>query len=108
MQGDSMKWTSTVGKASGATDEERLFDLSMEELEYSHHVNGYTQLVVTFADMHRAGNYRAQSMDELHSDTIKAIEHIEDKLNVPVILVRTGQGEHDNIWRGDYSWVADN
>lgn len=99
LQGDSMKWTSTAGKSDGVTDEERLFDYSMEELMHSHSVNGYDELAVTFADMHRAGNYRVTKWDDLHSDTKKEVERIEDTLGVPVVLVRTGQGEHDNIWR---------
>jgi adenylosuccinate synthase len=99
MQGDSMKWTSTAGKFSGATDEERLFDLSLEELHYSHSVNGYDQLAVTFADMHRAGNYRVTEWSHLHADTKEIVERIEREMNVPVVLVRTGQGEHDNVWR---------
>jgi adenylosuccinate synthase len=98
MQGDSMKWTSTVGKAAGATDEERLFDFSMEELIYSHSVNGYDELAVTFCDMHRKGNYRVTKWEDLHIDTRNDILRIQETLNVPVTLVRTGQGEHDNIW----------
>jgi adenylosuccinate synthase len=99
LQGDSMKWTSTAGRADGVTDEERLFDLSMEELIYSHSVNNYDQLAVTFCDMHREGNYRVRDWNDLHIDTRAMIKRIEDELNVPVVLVRTGQGEHDNIWR---------
>jgi adenylosuccinate synthase len=98
MQGDSMKWTSTVGKAAGATDEERLFDYSMEELLYSHTCNGYDELAVTFCDMHRKGNYRVTEWSDLHPDTQLEIQKIERTLGVPVTLVRTGQGETDNIW----------
>lgn len=101
LQGDSMRWSSTAGKSLGVTDEERLFDLSIEELEYSHKLNGFDELVVTFADMHRAGNYRKRTWNELHEDTRHVIKVIEDKLSVPVVLVRTGQGEHDNIWLHD-------
>ena len=101
MQGDSMKWTSTVGKAGGATDEERLFDMSLEELYYSHSVNGYDKLAVTFCDMHRRGNYRVTEYSQLHPETREKIAEIQRSLNVPVVLVRTGQGEHDNIWLPD-------
>lgn len=101
LQGDSMKWTSTDGKSAGVTDEERLFDFSMEELKYSHSVNAYDQLAITFADMHRAGNYRVRTWADLHPDTKDAIIKIENELDVPVVLIRTGQGEHDNIWRTD-------
>lgn len=98
LQGDSMKWTSTDGKSAGVTDEERLFDFSMEELEFSHSVNNYDELAVTFCDMHRRGNYRVTSLDDLHPETIAAIKDIQRTLDVPVTLIRTGQGEHDNIW----------
>lgn len=98
LQGDSMKWASTDGKSAGVTDEERLFDMSMDELAYSHDVNGYDEIAVTFCDMHRAGNYRVNQWDDLHKDTRDQIKLIEKELDVPVTLVRTGQGEHDNIW----------
>ena len=101
IQGDSMKWTSTAGKSDGATDEERLFDLSMEELLYSYSCNGYDELAVTFADMHRRGNYRVRCLEALHPETIRAIKDIQKCLDVPVTLIRTGQGEHDNIWTPD-------
>lgn len=105
LQGDSMKWAATVGTSGGSSDEERLFDYSMQELQYSNHMNGYDELVVTFADMHRGGNYRVNTWDDLHKDTRFEIERIENVLGVPVVLVRTGQGEHDNIWR--YQYAAD-
>lgn len=101
IQGDSMKWSSTVGKSGGATDEERLFDISMEELHYSHLMNGYDELVITFTDMHRFGNYRKTSWDDLHEDTRRKILAIQSEIKVPVTLIRTGQGEHDNIWLPD-------
>lgn len=101
MQGDSMKWTSTANIATGATDEERLFDFSLEELYYSKLLNGFDELAVTFCDMHRPGNYRAQTWEELHPETRESIESIQHILDTPVTLVRTGQGEHDNIWIKD-------
>lgn len=101
LQGDSMLWTSTSGKSAGVTDEERLFELSLEELHYSHKLNGYTELAVTFADFHRKGNYRVREWSSLHPDTQTAIRTIEKELQVPVTIIRTGQGEHDTIWLGD-------
>ena len=77
--------------------EERLFEFSLEELEYSHMLNGYDFLVVTFADYHRRGNYRATNYDNLHNETKDLIVEISKKI-APVILIRTGQGELDNIW----------
>ena len=97
LQGDTSRW-----KASNRPDqaeEERLFDLSLEELWKSHLLNGYDCLAITFTDMHRQGNYRKQSWNDLHSDTRDLIKVIEREIGVPVVLVRTGRGEFDNIWR---------
>jgi len=80
-------------------DEERLFDFSLEELYKSHLLNGFDVLVCTFADFHRKGNYRVTRWAELHPDTRALVEQVERVLQVPVVLVRTGPGEHDNIWR---------
>jgi len=89
MQGDATKET-----------EERVFEFSMDELLTSHGLNGYDGLAVTFADYHRPGNYRVTEWDKLHEDTRKLIMQINDTI-APVFLVRTGQGEHDNIWLKD-------
>lgn len=91
-QGDAQK--------SGSMTEERLFEFSLEEMKKSHILNGYDGLAVTFADFHRPGNYRVKKWDDLHSDTRALIEEISHEI-APVFLVRTGQGEHDNIWLAD-------
>jgi len=96
LQGDTTRWT--VSNRPEQAEEERLFDYSMEELFLSHTLNGYDALAITFVDYHRAGNYRKTRWDDLHTDTKAAILAIEREI-APVILVRTGQGEHDNIWR---------
>jgi adenylosuccinate synthase len=88
------------GDATAST-EERLFEFSMDELVKSHYLNGFTHLAITFADYHRPGNYRQTEWDGLHDDTKLLIGDIERELQIPVVLVRTGQGEHDNIWRGE-------
>ena len=97
LQGDTTRWKASL-RPEGA-DEERLFDFSLEELYKSHLLNGYDALVVTFADFHRRGNYRVTRWDDLHPDTRTLVGQIERTVNVPVVLVRTGPGEHDNIWR---------
>ncbi len=97
LQGDSSRWAAS--KDGGQAEEERLFDLDMGELIHSHNLNGYDAMVVTFADFHRRGNYRVIDYNHLHQDTRNAISEIEVALGVPVILVRTGPGEHDNIFR---------
>lgn len=97
LQGDAMLWKAGHGAETG---EERLFDVSMEELRYSKQLNNFDYLVVTFADYHRPGNYRVRSWDLLHEDTRKLINRISDEI-APVCLIRTGQGENDNIWRID-------
>lgn len=96
LQGDTSRW-----KASNRPDqaeEERLFELSMEELYKSHLLNGYDAIAVTFTDFHRQGNYRATSWSELHQDTRDLIEEIDRQI-APVFLVRTGKGEKDLFWR---------
>jgi len=96
LQGDTTRWSAREREEQA--EEERLFEFDWSELLTSHRLNGYTHLVVTFADYHRAGNYRVTSWDDLHPDTKALILQI-DKEVAPVILVRTGQGEGDNIWR---------
>lgn len=96
LQGDTTRW-----KASNRpeqAEEERLFELSMDELTKSHVLNGYTGLAVTFTDYHRRGNYRVTRWPDLHQDTRELIQRIEREI-APVVLIRTGRGEFDNIWR---------
>ena len=100
LQGDTTRWTAS--NRPDQAEEERLFELSMDELAFTHNLNAYDAIAVTFADYHRRGNYRATSWDSLHPDTQHAITEIEKRI-APVVLVRTGQGEHDNIWRGEFS-----
>jgi adenylosuccinate synthase len=97
LQGDTSRWK--AGDSYDKADEERLFEFSMAELHLSHLLNGFDALALTFADFHRGGNYRARAWSDLHPDTRALIERIEREIGLPVILVRTGQGEHDNIWR---------
>lgn len=97
LQGDTTRW-----KASNRPDqaeEERLFELSMEELWLSHQLNNYSALAVTFADYHRQGNYRQTKWADLHVETREMIQRIEREIGVPIFLVRTGRGEFDCIWR---------
>lgn len=89
-QGDASRWNSETG-------EERLFEFSMDEMRKSHILNVYNGLAVTFADYHRPGNFRAKRFEELHEDTRNLINEISREI-APVFLVRTGPGEHDNIW----------
>lgn len=96
LQGDTTRWKASVH--DNQADEERLFDLSVEELYKSHVLNNYDALALTFADYHRRGNYRATTFGELHPDTQALVKDIDRNI-APVILIRTGQGEHDNIWR---------
>jgi len=86
MQGDATKST-----------EERVFKFNMGDLLFSHCLNGYDALVITFADYHREGNYRVTELTDLHPDTLELIHRIEEEV-APVLLVRTGPGEYDNIW----------
>ena len=95
LQGDSMRWRAR--NQTDAAEEERLFELSMEEVLLSHRLNGYDEIVLTFADYHRPGNYRVHTWGELHPDTQALVRRLEAEV-APVILVRTGQGEDDNIW----------
>jgi len=97
MQGDSTRWR-VQGDPDGIK-EERLFEFNAEELRKSHTLNRYDALALTFADFHRRGNYRVTKWKELHPDTRRLVLDIQDIIGVPVILVRTGPGEHDNIWR---------
>ena len=97
LQGDTTRWQASLKPEKA--EEERLFDFSLEELYKSHLLNGYDALALTFADFHRRGNYRVTRWDDLHPDTRALVGQIERTVNVPVVLVRTGPGEHDNIWR---------
>lgn len=97
LQGDTTRWKASL--RAEAADEERLFDFSLEELYKSHVLNNYDMLAITFADYHRRGNYRVTQWSDLHPNTKDLIIQIEKTIDVPVILIRTGQGEHDNIWR---------
>lgn len=99
LQGDTTRWKASLKPEKA--EEERLFDFSLEELYKSHLLNGYDALVITFADYHRRGNYRVVLWDDLHPDTRTLICQISHTIGVPVILVRTGPGEHDNIWRAE-------
>jgi len=101
LQGDTMRWS--AGSGTDNAEEERLFELSLDELRVSHRLNGFDFLAVTFADFHRRGNYRVTTWDGLHPDTQRAVGAIESATGCPVVLVRTGQGEHDNIWRGSHA-----
>jgi len=78
-------------------ENERLFEFSWDDLELSHMLNGYDAIAVTFADYHRPGNYRVTEWGKLHEDTRALVINIGKRI-APVFLVRTGQGEHDNIW----------
>jgi adenylosuccinate synthase len=95
LQGDTSRWT--AGMSPDKADEERLFDFSMWELKKSHALNGYDGIAITFVDYHRKDNYAAKKWSDLHKDTKNLIEQISREV-APVFLVRTGQGEHDNIW----------
>lgn len=98
LQGDSMRW-----RARGSTtevEEERLFDISLDELQFAMALNGCDRLALTFADYHRQGNYRARRWKDLHPDTQDLVRLVHHEI-APVFLVRTGQGEHDNIWYED-------
>lgn len=96
LQGDSSRWNaSTRGEKA---EEERLFDISLDEIYYSHTLNNYDAIVVTFCDYHRKGNYRVTKWNDLHKDTRDLITEI-DKHIAPVVLVRTGQGEFDHVQR---------
>lgn len=79
-----------------ATTPERIFDFSWEELEYAAVLVGPDALIVTFADLHRPGNFRVRDWDDLHRDTRKLIETISERI-APVVAVRTGPGERDYI-----------
>lgn len=92
-QGDAHRWDSRGGQ-------ERLFEFSMEELRLSHRLNGFDYLVLTFTDYHRPGNYRVRRWGDLHPDTQALVDRISQAI-APVVLVRTGPGEHDNIWLED-------
>jgi len=98
LQGDTTRWKASL--KPDRAEEERLFDFSLEELVHSHALNCYDALALTFADYHRRGNYRVTNWNDLHPDTRALVGAIEETISVPVILIRTGQGEHDNIWRG--------
>lgn len=89
-QSDASLWDSRT--------DERLFDMSIGEIHRSHILNNFDKIAVTFADYHRAGNYRATEWDQLHPETQSAIKEIEQHI-APVFLIRTGQGEHDFIER---------
>lgn len=99
LQGDTTRWKASSRPEQA--EEERLFEVSLDELWKSHCLNGYTSLAVTFADFHRIGNYRATEWCHLHPDTKTAIEEMEKILNIPVTLIRTGRGERDNIFLRD-------
>lgn len=97
LQGDTSRWKAGFEDKAG---EERLFDFSLWELKKSHALNGYSGIAVTFVDYHRSGNYAVTKWSDLHKDTRNLIEQISREV-APVFLVRTGQGEHDNIWLED-------
>lgn len=97
LQGDTTRWRAS--NRDDRAEEERLFEVSMEELYFSHMLNNYTALAVTFTDFHREGNYRVTRWQDLHKDTRELVKTIEREIGVPVFLVRTGRGEFDNIWR---------
>jgi len=97
LQGDSTLWAASTRGTKA--EEERLFDISIEELYRSHLLNNYDCLVVSFVDYHRKGNYRATKWNQLHKDTRDLILEIDRQI-APVVLIRTGQGEFDYIERG--------
>jgi len=96
LQGDSSRWNAST--RGDKAEEERLFDITIEELYRSHVLNGYDGLAVTFADYHRFGNYRVRRWGDLHPDTRELISEFERNI-APVVLIRTGQGEYDYIER---------
>ncbi len=98
LQGDSTRWAASKDRTKA--EEERLFDLSFVELFKAHTLSGFDSIAVTFVDYHRKGNYRVTEWEELHKDTRNVVERISREI-APVFLVRTGQGEHDNIWLRD-------
>jgi len=101
LQGDTTRWQAS--EKPDKAEEERLFDLSMDELRFTHYLNNYDYLAVTFTDYHRAGNYRVLDWSRLHEDTRKLINQLESDI-APVLLIRTGQGEYDNIWLREVNW----
>ena len=96
LQGDTSRWKAST--RDNQAEEERLFELSVDEMLLSHTLNNYDALVLTFADYHRKGNYRVTDFNSLHPDTQSLVRDLDRNI-APVILVRTGPGEHDNIWR---------
>lgn len=96
LQGDSSLWAASV--KGDKADEERLFDITIEELYRSHILNNYDCLAITFVDYHRKGNYRVTKWKQLHKDTRELILEIDREI-APVVMIRTGQGEHDYIER---------
>lgn len=97
LQGDSALWRAAK-EGSDKAEEERLFDITIEEVYRSHLLNNYDAIAVTFVDYHRKGNYRVRKWGDLHPDTRDLILEIDREI-APVVLVRTGQGEDDYIER---------
>lgn len=95
LQGDSTLWNASL--TGEHAEEERLFEISLEELAQAKALNGFDSLALTFADYHRRGNYRVTCWDDLHPDT-QELARLIGKEIAPIFLIRTGQGEHDNIW----------
>lgn len=75
--------TSTTGR------QRRVGWFDWELFRKSCELNAPTDIVLTFADYHKAGNQEARRFEQLHTDTIKFIEELERVAQAPVSIINT-------------------
>ena len=75
------------------------FELHWDDLKLAKTINSATQLAVTKVDIKFPGNEGVRKYEELTDEAKKFIEEIENKLEIPVVLIGTGPDTEDTIDR---------
>lgn len=60
-------------------------------------LNAPTDIILTFADYHKAKNQNARRFEQLHEDTIKFIEELERVAQAPVSMINTRFPHGENL-----------
>ena len=89
-----------VGSVTGR--ERRVAEFDWQLLRRAAEINGATDVALTFADYHRPGNRDAYRFDQLHRETIRFVEEIENVAGCPVTLIATRFAARSVIDRRDW------
>jgi adenylosuccinate synthase len=91
-------------KGSVSGTQRRVGEFDWELLRRAAELNGATDVALTFADYLHESNRHAHRFDQLHGDTIRFVEEVEQVAGCPVSLISTNFSRRSIIdrrrWRG--------